>query len=140
MFNKERAVKNNSIVLFSLGILDLLRGFMHTYNINWASTNIAKIDPLPDSLILMGSFGISNILTGFIYIYTAWKLKKHAPIILILIPIAYFLGFVGLKISGISMQSEFNGKYMMLVYMSICVVSFLYYAISAKKSGEVENA
>jgi hypothetical protein len=137
MFKKELSIKINAVVLFCLGLLDLLRGFMHTFNINWASANIAKIDPHPDALMLMGSFGISNFLTGFIYLYIVWKVKEKASIILFLIPTAYFIGVVGTKLSGISMQSEFNGKYMMYVYMAICVLSSLYYAISTKKSREV---
>jgi len=134
MFKKELAIKINAIVLFCLGLLDLIRGFMHTFNINWASANIAKIDPHPDALMLMGSFGISNFLTGFIYLYIVWKVKEKASIILFLIPAAYFIGVVGMKLSGIYMQSEFNGQYMMYVYMAICVLSSLYYAISVKKS------
>jgi len=134
MFKKELAIKINAVVLFCLGLLDLLRGFMHTFNINWASANIAKIDPHPDALMLMGSFGISNFLTGFIYLYIVWKVKEKASIILFLIPAAYFIGVVGMKLSGIYMQSEFNGQYMMYVYMAICVLSSLYYAISVKKS------
>lgn len=139
MFNKERAVKINSIVLFCLGLVDLLRGFMHTYNINWAAVNIAKMEAHPDAMMLMGTFGISNFLTGFIYIYIAWKAKKHAPVLLFLIPAAYFIGVVGMKLSQVSMQSEFNGQYMMLGYMAICVISTVYYLISAKKDKKISE-
>lgn len=138
MFKKELAIKINTVILLCLGLLDLLRGFMHTFNINWASTNIAKIDPHPDALMLMGSFGISNFLTGFIYLFIVWKAKEISSFILFLIPAAYFVGVVGMKLSGISMQSEFNGQYMMYVYMAICVLSSLYYAISANKAKGVK--
>ncbi|MBL7005653.1 MAG: hypothetical protein ISR78_01080 [Spirochaetia bacterium] len=137
MFKKELAIKVNAVILFCLGLLDLIRGFMHTFAINWASANIAKIDPHPDALILMGSFGISNFLTGFIYLYIVWKVKEKASFILFLIPVSYVMGVAGMKLSGISMQSEFNGQYMMFIYLAICVLSSLYYAISMKMTKEV---
>jgi len=105
---------------------------MHTFNINWASANIAKIDPIPDSLMLMGTFGISNFLTGFIYLLILWKAKKLAPYVLILIPISYVLGIMGLKMQHVQMQAEFNGQYMMRVYLILCALTSIYYFIALK--------
>ncbi|MEM7182037.1 MAG: hypothetical protein AAF518_14060 [Spirochaetota bacterium] len=114
-------------LLLGLGILDLFRGFMHTFNIMWASQNVAKIEPLPDSLVLMGAFGISNYLTGAIYILVWKKAKFLAPYILGLIPMTYLLGAIGLQFAGVEAQAEFKGKYMMLVYNGLCMITAVTY-------------
>lgn len=131
MFKKKIALKINTRVLGALAILDLIRGYMHTFNINWASANIAKIDPIPDSLMLMGSFGISNFLTGFIYLLIIWKAKQLAPYILLLIPFSYVLGIIGLKIQNVQMEAEFNGQYMMHVYLILCALTGVYYFVAS---------
>lgn len=135
MFNKKIALTISTVLLTFIAILDLVRGFMHTFNINWAAENIAKIEPIPDSLILMGSFGMSNFLTGFLYLLILTKTKHLVPYVLVLIPLAYGLGIMGPKLQGIQMQSDFNGKYMMYVYLGLCVITALYSFISSKKEG-----
>jgi hypothetical protein len=134
MYNKKTALKVSTILLFSISLLDIVRGFMHTFNINWAAENIAEIEALPDSMILMGSFGMSNFLTGFIYLLILWKAKNLTPYILALIPIAYGLGIIGLKLQGVAMDAEFNGKYMMFVYLGVCTLTSIYYFLSSKKA------
>ncbi len=62
MFSRERAVKISSIVLFCLGIVDLLRGLAHTSFIKCASITIAKMPHHPDALMMMCVFGNSNFL------------------------------------------------------------------------------
>jgi len=68
--------------------------------------------------------------TGFIYLYAARKMKEHTPILLLMIPSAYILGAIGLKVSGVVMQSAYNGKYMMIGYLAICAAAYIYYRIS----------
>ena len=58
-----------SRVLFGLGIYDLVRGFMHTFLLKWSGINIAGFNPettAMDQFFMLGTFGISNFLTGFI--------------------------------------------------------------------------
>jgi hypothetical protein len=60
-----------STVLFVLGLVDLLRGVLHTFFVNWAVRTFAKLDlslARQDQLTLLGAFGISNLLTGVIFI------------------------------------------------------------------------
>ena len=64
--NKQAALKVSRVVLVLAGILDLIRGYAHTFNIRYAAEYVAGIEPIPDSLVLMGAFGISNFLTAFI--------------------------------------------------------------------------
>jgi hypothetical protein len=116
-----------SMVLLLLGISDLVRGFLHTYEVSWAATTFAKLDlsyVRSDQLTLLGAFGISNILTGLIYILISRKAKNISPYILIIIPIAYALGWLGLKVSGISANALFLGKYFILIYLFVCIVTF----------------
>ena len=40
----EKRLKIASYVLIAVGIVDLIRGFMHTFNIQYAATNIAQVD------------------------------------------------------------------------------------------------
>jgi hypothetical protein len=139
MYNKKTALKVSTILLFAIALLDIVRGFMHTFNINWAAENIAKIEAIPDSMMLMGSFGMSNFLTGFIYLLILWKVKNLTPYILGLIPIAYGLGIIGLKLQGIAMDAEFNGQYMMFVYLGLCALTSIYYFLSSKKETSNET-
>ena len=129
MLNTKTALKINTFVLFLIGVIDIIRGFMHTYNIRWASANIAKIEPIPDSLLLMGAFGISNFLTAFVYFLICWKAKHLSPYVLLLIPFSYMLGFIGLKVENVTPNAEFNGQYMMMVYLGICTVVAIYYFV-----------
>lgn len=123
-------------VLLFLGLVDLLRGFMHTFNLTWSATNIAKLNlttaPM-DQLFLLGVFGISNWLTGFIYILISRKARELSPFILALIPAAYLLGLIGIWSGGINGQADFEGRYFMLVYFTVCVGTVIAYLIQRKK-------
>ncbi len=59
------------IVLASLGLIDLVRGFLHTFFVQHSAVKIAGLDLAHsggDQLMLLGSFGISNFLTGAFYL------------------------------------------------------------------------
>lgn len=115
----------SSSVLFVLGLVDLLRGFLHTFAIHWAVATFAKLDlsvVANDQLLLLGAFGISNILTGLIYILISRKARSLSPYILAIIPAAYLMGFIGLRISSVVPDAAFYGKYFMLVYLLVCII------------------
>ena len=66
-------------VLFGLGMVDLIRGIMHTFLLRWAGVNIAGFDPVTtpsDQFFLLGAFGISNFLTGFLYLLISRKAAR----------------------------------------------------------------
>ncbi|OBH07495.1 hypothetical protein A5696_22755 [Mycobacterium sp. E2699] len=114
-------------VLFFLGILDVVRGFMHTFLLRWSAVHIAGFNPLttpPDQYFLLGAFGVSNFLTGFLYFLVSRRAKKLSPYVLLIIPLAYLLGMIGIAVSGVHMQAAFEGKYFMMAYLAICVVTF----------------
>ncbi|MCG8652213.1 MAG: hypothetical protein MI861_20405, partial [Pirellulales bacterium] len=86
MFNKASALKLSVGVLVLLGLVDLTRGFVHTFHIHHAANHLAQIDPHPDAMVLMAAFGISNFLTGVLFILIALSARKIAPVVLLLIP------------------------------------------------------
>jgi hypothetical protein len=117
-----------STVLFFIGGLDLLRGFMHTFLLTWSATNIAKLNMAiesSDQVFLLGVFGISNFLTGFIYFLISKKARELSPYVLIIIPLTYLLGLIGIWSGNVHGQAAFEGKYFMLVYFSICIITFV---------------
>ena len=121
-----------SAVLFFIGGYDVLRGFMHTFLLTWSATNFAKFDLATtpqDQVFLLGVFGISNFLTGFIYLLISRKARELSPYVLIIIPLTYILGLAGIWSGNIRGQAAFDGKYFMLVYFSICIVTFIVFQI-----------
>ena len=132
MFKKEKAFKLTVITLGIIAGIDLLRGVMHTFLIMWASKNIAHMTQTADTLFLMNTFGVSNLLTGFIFILILWKAKVLAPYILVLVPFIYLVGVISSSLTGIAaMQtSEWNGQYLMYVYLGVSFISGSNYFIS----------
>lgn len=121
-----------SIVVIALGCIDLVRGFMHTIMLEHAALNIAGFDLSTslagDLLQQMGAFGISNYLTGIMLILIGWKARPLALATLGVIPVAYAIGVIGIKINSVSYapsQAEWGGTQPMIVYLSICVISFI---------------
>jgi hypothetical protein len=126
MKKNDRIYTFPSTVLLILGFVNLLRGFLHTFQVNWASTTFAglNLSTGQNQLFLLGVFGISNFLTGFIYILISRKAKRLSPYILGIILVAYAIGLMGIKSSGVSATAPFYGKYFMLVYLAICLLTF----------------
>ena len=127
MKKKEIVLKLNVAVLLLIGIMDFIRGFAHTFNVRYAAVQLAGIEPIPDSLYLMGAFGISNFLTGSIYFLVIWKAKHLAPYILLLIPLSYFLGGLGITYQQVEPEGQFVGRNMLSIYLSSCLLSSLFY-------------
>lgn len=122
-------------ILAALGVVDLIRGVMHTYLSAYAATNIAGLDLSQNGqnlLVLMGAFGISNFLTGAIFLLVAVKARPLVPAVLGLIPLAYVVGLIGVRLNA-SPQAAFPGRYMMVVYLLVCVGTYAACQISARK-------
>ena len=119
------------VVAFLLGGCDLLRGFMHTINLEYSAHYIAGLDLTTpqaiDLLRLLDAFGISNYITGIMLILLALKARSLALIMLAVIPAAYGIGIICLRYvipNYSTSQAPFNGMPMMLVYLSICTFTF----------------
>lgn len=129
-------------IVFFLGILDLIRGLMHTFLLRWSAVHVAGFDPAntpPDQFFLLGVFGISNFLTGFLYFLISRRAREITPYVLIILPLTYLLGVAGIKIAGVQMQAAFNGQYFMFAYFALCVIIFINFLIqryAAQKAHE----
>lgn len=121
-----------ALVLFFIGIFDLIRGFMHTFNIYWAVDFFAKLDlsvAKDAQLLLLAAFGISNYLTGFIFILISRKAKHLSVYMLAFIIAAYALGIVAMRIVGLTRGSNaFSGMYIMMGYLLICLLTVIKFA------------
>lgn len=128
--NKQLALKISSIALLLVGVMDIIRGVLHTFQIKYALLNGAKIEPVTESLVLMGAFGISNFLTGFLYLLIVWRAKKIVPYVLLIIPFSYYLGGIGLRFSNVVLPADkFRGQYIMYYYLSMCLLVALFYFV-----------
>jgi hypothetical protein len=125
-----------SRVLLGVGICDLLRGIAHTFLLNYSASHVAKFDlatvPM-DQVFMLGVFGMSNFVTGFINILVAIKAREISPQVLLLIPLAYLIGLVGVRLNGVHADATFNGRYMMFVYFAICGLTYLIFLIQKRK-------
>jgi hypothetical protein len=133
MKNSQDLPKIISLVAIILGGLDLLRGVMHTLLLQFAATNIAGLDlstsQAVDLLRLMGSFGISNYITGITLILLGWKARHLALIMLGVIPAAYLIGGIATRLYSatyIQTQANWGGVPMMLAYLAVSSLTFLY--------------
>lgn len=132
----------SATVLLILGIFDLVRGFMHTFNIHWTAANVARLDLSVaggDQLFLLGTFGISSWLTGILYIFLSRKAKEFSPYIIIIIQLSYLIGYIGFKFAGLSKHAEFNGLYFMMVYLWACVLTSIKFVYDKRKERMVNH-
>jgi hypothetical protein len=127
--NKKEIPKFTWVVLIILGCIDLLRGIMHTIFIDEAIALFAHFDlsgPMAGDLMLqMSAFGISNLITGAMFIIIALKARQMADIALICIPVAYLIGIIAIKINNIVPQSDLLGQYGMMVYLGVSIITFI---------------
>ena len=126
-----------SVVLFFIGGLDVLRGFMHTFLLRWSAVNFAGFDLAvtpADQVFLLGVFGISNYLTGFLYFMISRKARTLSPYVLIIIPLTYLLGLVCIRVANVHPQAPFEGKYFMLAYFGVCIITFIIF-LAQRRAG-----
>jgi hypothetical protein len=129
-----------SRVLFGLGLYDLLRGFMHTFMLLWSGINVAGFDaettPV-NQFFMLGTFGISNFLTGFIFLLISRRSPELSPFVLGIIPGAYLLGLIGIWSNDIHGTSTYAGQYLMYVYFTICLGTLAYFLVKERRSAVV---
>lgn len=132
MKTSSRPPKIVSIVAILLGSLDLLRGLMHTVLLEFAALNIAGLDlttsQAADLLRLMGSFGISNYITGVTLILLGWKARHLALVMLGVIPAAYIVGGLATYFHSAgytTTQANWGGLPMMIAYIAVSSLTFL---------------
>lgn len=118
-----------SAFLLVLGCMDLFRGLAHTFMIHWANDTFAHLDLSVngnDQLVLLSAFGISNWLTGMLFILIAFKAKALASTALVMILIAYALGWLGMQYAGVYPESDFYGRFIMMGYFGVCALGIVW--------------
>ena len=121
-----------SIMAVFLGVIDLLRGFMHTVVLPYSATHIACLDlsgpTATDLLRLLGLFGISNYITGATLILTGLYARPIALVLLGLIPAFYGLGLLTIHAAMNPYPpstAQWGGRPFMIVNLSLYVLTFL---------------
>ena len=121
-----------SIMAVFLGVIDLLRGFMHTVVLPYSATHIACLDltgpAAPDLLRLLGLFGISNYITGATLILTGLYARPIALVLLGLIPAFYGLGLLTIHAAMNPYPpstAQWGGRPFMMINLSLYVLTFL---------------
>jgi len=111
--------------MVGLGCVDLIRGFIHTFLLEFAVLNIFVIDVsggVENQMFLLGIFGISNYLTGIMFILIGLKARPLVPIMLPVIPIVY-LGGTSLISRTVSPTAQLGGGPYMLIYFALCIAA-----------------
>ena len=114
------------IIMIGLGCLDLIRGFMHTFILEYAALNIFVVDlagGVDNQILLLGIFGISNYLTGILYILIGLSARHLVPIMLPVIPITYF-GGSALISKVANPTAQLGGNSFMMIYFAVCIATF----------------
>ena len=121
-----------SIMAVFLGVIDLLRGFMHTIVLPYSATHVACLDlsgpTAPDLLRLLGLFGISNYITGATLILTGLYARPIALVLLGLIPAFYGLGLLTIHAAMNPYPpstAQWGGRPFMMINLSLYVLTFL---------------
>lgn len=115
------------MILAGLGFVDLFRGFIHTFLLEYAAANIAGLDlsvAAQDQMFLLGVFGLSNYLTGTMLILISLKARNLVPYILLAIPFIYLLGGRIVLLTA-QPQAALGGIPFMTVYNLVCIVTFI---------------
>ena len=120
------------VIAFLIGCYDLVRGFMHTINLEYSARYLAGLDLTTpqaiDLLRLLDVFGISNYITGIMLILLALKARSLALIMLAVIPLAYGLGIICLRYimpNYPPSHALWTGAPIMIVYLGICFMTFI---------------
>ena len=111
---------------FSYSVSLIYCEVLHTFFVNWAVRTFAKLDlsvAHQDQLTQLGAFGV--LLTGVIFILVSIEAAQLSKYFLLTIPCGYVVGAIGMRTSGVKAQSAFYGRYFMMVYLGVCLVTFV---------------
>ena len=115
------------IILIVLGCVDIFRGIIHTVLLPYAAENIMGLDlsvARDDQLVLMGTFGISNYITGVLSIVIALKARNIAPYVFLITPISYIFGSIMINIAA-NPSSKYGGLPLVFALIIISIGTFI---------------
>ncbi len=135
------------IILLIFGCFDIIRGLMHTVFMEQAIATLAHLDftagNINDQLFQMNVLGVSNLISGILFIVVALKAKQYADFALLYPVISHIIGILAIRINNIEASSDFLGKYVMGIYMGVCISTFIvsriFTAKARKKSAQEDT-
>jgi hypothetical protein len=120
-----------SIVTLLLGCYDLFRAITYTLHLELSALHISKVDITATTSVnllhLLSVFGALNYIISFMLILTALMSRKLALIMLAIIPFAYGMGILTITLNTTEhylTHASWKGAIPMLIYISICLVTF----------------
>jgi len=124
--------------LLVVAAINLLRGVLHTFLVEYAATNIAGLNlslSRDELLQLMNSYGWSNIIEGVLYIVIATKSRNLVPLALILAGLFTPFAALTTRLAEISMQgAQWGGAPLMLyVFTPLCLVPVVVFYIQKNR-------
>lgn len=135
------------VILLIIGCVDIIRGLMHTVFMELAIATFAHLDftagNINDQLFQMNVLGVSNLISGILFIIVALKAKHYADFALLYPVFSHIIGILAIRINTIEASSDFLGKYVMGIYMGVCISTFIvsriFTAKARKKSAQDET-
>jgi hypothetical protein len=121
-----------SIVTLLLGCYDLLRAIKYTLHLELPALQIESLDLSNFEAIrvlhFLAIFGASNYIISIMLILTAFMARRLALIMLAVLPFAYGLGILTIKLNAAEYhlsQASWQSMLPMFIYLSICLVTFI---------------
>lgn len=131
-------ILNNKNALLAFGTIDIIRGFLHTINVKYASEEIAGLvnenmdkGTKNNIYMIMTAFGTSNLQTGIFKLLIALKKVKIEKQIFLLQFILFLFNNFIIYSKKIDYTAELPGRKFMSIYS---ILSLLLYF---KKSEEI---
>tara|TARA_Y100000816_G_C26000688_1_gene522866 strand:+ start:319 stop:759 length:441 start_codon:yes stop_codon:yes gene_type:complete len=124
-------ILTNKNALLTFGIIDLIRGFLHTVNVEYASEEIAGLvnenmdkETKNNIYMIMNAFGTSNLQTGVFKLLIALKKVKIEKQIFLLQFILFLFNNFIIHSKKIDYTAKLPGKKFMSIYS---ILSLLLY-------------
>ncbi len=121
-----------SVITLLLGCYDLFRAITYTLHLELSALHIANLKlsiPAAANLLhLLGVFGASNYIISLMLILTAFTARRLALIMLLIIPFAYGMGILTIKLNAVEYgihQASWRSMIPLLIYLSICLITFI---------------
>ena len=124
--------------LLIVAVINLGRGILHTFLVEYAATNIAGLDlsiARNELLNLMNSYGWSNIIEGILYIVIATKSRNLAPLALMLAGLLIPFAALTNNLANISLAgAKWSGAPLMLfIYLPLCLLPVVIFYIQRSR-------
>ena len=123
------------IVLIFFGLFNLVRGFMHTFLVEYAAENIAGLDlsvARAEQLILMMNYGFENLVAGVAFILIALKARHLVPPTILLVTIIAAVSPIAIEL--LNPTAAFAGRLLAPVWFALGVITLIWIYLHQRKN------